>query len=151
MAVKEADKCGPTKTAFSVGAVLVHGTQVLATGYSRELPGNTHAEQCALIKYSQLHPNCPTIVPMGTVLYTTMEPCSFRLSGNEPCCDRILATQGAIGTVFVGVMEPDTFVKNNTSLNKLESHGVNYIQIPGYEEECTIIAFKGHDNSDDKA
>ncbi|CAD6646762.1 XXYS1_4_G0028860.mRNA.1.CDS.1 [Saccharomyces cerevisiae] len=151
MAVKESDKCGPTKTAFSVGAVLVHGTQVLATGYSRELPGNTHAEQCALIKYSQLHPNCPTIVPMGTVLYTTMEPCSFRLSGNEPCCDRILATQGAIGTVFVGVMEPDTFVKNNTSLNKLESHGVNYIQIPGYEEECTIIAFKGHDNSDDKA
>nr|CAI6776205.1 BFH_HP1_G0048730.mRNA.1.CDS.1 [Saccharomyces cerevisiae] len=58
-------KCGPTKTAFSVGAVLVHGTQVLATGYPRELPGNTHAEQCALIKYLQLHLNCPTYSPYG--------------------------------------------------------------------------------------
>ena len=79
-------------------------------------------------------------------LYTTMEPCSFRLSGNEPCVQRILSQKGNIGTVFVGVMEPDTFVKNNTSLALLETAGINYILIPGFETECTEAAVKGHEN-----
>lgn len=143
LAIKEADKCGPTKTAFSVGAVLVNGTEVLELGYSRELPGNTHAEQCALEKY--FTKTGKREVPAGTIIYTTMEPCSFRLSGNEPCVQRIMSLQGNIQTVFVGVLEPDTFVKNNTSLSLLENANINYIQIPGYEKECTIIAFKGHE------
>lgn len=142
-AIEEADKCGPTKTAFSVGAVLVNGTEVLSVGHSRELPGNTHAEQCALEKYFETHNTDK--VPPGTVIFTTMEPCSFRLSGNLPCLQRIMAQDGNISTVFVGVMEPDTFVKNNTSLTDLENNNINYIQIPGYEEQCKIIAFKGHD------
>ncbi|CCK72542.1 uncharacterized protein KNAG_0K01770 [Huiozyma naganishii CBS 8797] len=141
-AIEEARKCGPTTTAFSVGAVLTNGTDVLEVGYSRELPGNTHAEQCALEKYFTKTGH--RRVPPGTVLYTTMEPCSFRLSGNDPCVQRVLSLGGDIQTVFVGVMEPDTFVKNNTSLTLLENAGINYIQIPGYESECTKIAFHGH-------
>ncbi|KAL3230239.1 tRNA pseudouridine(32) synthase, mitochondrial [Nakaseomyces bracarensis] len=143
MAIDEADKCGPTQTAFSVGAVIVNGTEILSTGYSRELPGNTHAEQCALEKYFERTGS--NEVPAGSVIYTTMEPCSFRLSGNLPCLERILAQQGNIGTVFVGVMEPDTFVKNNTSLTALENNGIDYILIPGYEDRCNEIAFKGHE------
>lgn len=143
LAIKEADKCGPTTTAFSVGAVLVNGTEILEVGYSRELPGNTHAEQCALEKY--FTKTGKKEVPPGTVIYTTMEPCSFRLSGNNPCVQRIMSLDGNIQTVFVGVLEPDTFVKNNTSLSLLENAGINYIQIPGYEDQCTIIAFKGHE------
>ncbi len=143
MAIKEADKCGPTKTAFSVGAVLVNGTEILDVGYSRELPGNTHAEQCALEKY--FTKTGKRAVPPGTIIYTTMEPCSFRLSGNEPCVQRIMSLNGNIQTVFVGVLEPDTFVKNNTSLSLLEDVHINYIQIPGYEEQCTLISFKGHE------
>ncbi|CAL9728808.1 bifunctional protein Rib2p [Monosporozyma unispora] len=143
MAIKEADKCGPTKTAFSVGAVLVNGTEILEVGYSRELPGNTHAEQCALEKY--FTKTGKRAVPPGTIIYTTMEPCSFRLSGNEPCVQRIMSLNGNIQTVFVGVLEPDTFVKNNTSLSLLEDVHINYIQIPGYEEQCTLISFKGHE------
>lgn len=143
MAILEADKCGPTKTAFSVGAVLVNGDKILEVGYSRELPGNTHAEQCALEKY--FTKTGKKDVPPGTIIYTTMEPCSFRLSGNEPCVQRIMSLNGNIQTVFVGVLEPDTFVKNNTSLSLLEEANINYVQIPGYEEQCTLISFKGHE------
>lgn len=141
-ALEEAKKCGETKTAFNVGALLVNGTEILSSGYSRELPGNTHAEQCALDKYSAQHENAP--LPQGTVIYTTMEPCSLRLSGNLPCVDRIIDINSAIKTVFVGVMEPDIFVKNNTSYQKLAQHGIDYILIPGYEKEILEVACKGH-------
>lgn len=142
LAITEAKKCEATTTAFSVGAVLVNGEDVLSVGYSRELPGNTHAEQCALEKYFEK--TGQRTVPEGTIIYTTMEPCSYRLSGNTPCVDRIISLEGNIKTVFVGVMEPDTFVKNNTSLAKLSQHDIDYVLIPGYEEECTKAAFKGH-------
>ncbi|SCU80526.1 LADA_0B08020g1_1 [Lachancea dasiensis] len=144
MAVREAQKCGPTDTAFSVGAVLVNGNTVLAVGHSRELPGNTHAEQCALEKYCS-QTNLEFVTP-GTVIYTTMEPCSLRLSGQKPCVDRILEQAGNIRTVFVGVMEPDTFVKRNTSKARLSQQDIDYVFIPGYEEVCTEAAFKGHEN-----
>jgi tRNA pseudouridine synthase 8/2,5-diamino-6-(5-phospho-D-ribitylamino)-pyrimidin-4(3H)-one deaminase len=140
MALKEAQKCDDTQTAFSVGCVLVLDGKVLGTGYSRELPGNTHAEQCALEKYFQQ--NDVQDVPTGTVCYTTMEPCSLRLSGNEPCVDRILNT--CIRTVFVGVTEPDTFVKKNVGLDKLKQRGVEYIKVDGFEDDILKAAFKGH-------
>ena len=60
-------------------------------------------------------------------MYTTMEPCSIRLSGNLPCCQSILSTlrrpepssgskAGAgvgvrITRVYVGAMEPENFVQ----------------------------------------
>ncbi|CDR39879.1 CYFA0S04e00144g1_1 [Cyberlindnera fabianii] len=138
LALDEAKKCGPTETAFSVGALLVKDGEILSTGYSRELPGNTHAEQCALDKYFENHNE----LPKGTVCYTTMEPCSLRLSGNLPCVDRILKTD--IKAVFVGVVEPDTFVKNNVGLEKLREKGVEYIKVPGLEDDILKAAFKGH-------
>ncbi|CUM68300.1 uncharacterized protein PRCAT00006022001 [Priceomyces carsonii] len=140
LAIKEARKCGETQTQFNVGAVLVYDGVTLETGHSRELPGNTHAEQCALEKY---YKKTNSDVPMGCEIYTTMEPCTLRLSGNLPCTDRILKTD--ITTCFVGVLEPDVFVKNNSSLKKLTDNGVEYIHIPGYENECLEIAEKGHE------
>lgn len=141
LALENAKKCGETQTQFNVGAVLVLNGEILETGHSRELPGNTHAEQCALEKYFKRTGN--TDVPEGTEIYTTMEPCSFRLSGNLPCVERILATN--IKTCFVGVVEPDTFVKENTGKKKLSDAGVEYVHIPGYEEECLRVAKLGHD------
>ena len=34
----------PVDTAYCVGCVIVKNNVVISTGYSRELPGNTHAE-----------------------------------------------------------------------------------------------------------
>lgn len=143
LAIEEARKSEPTPTAFCVGALLVNDGNIISTGYSRELPGNTHAEQCALDKYFAEHNT--DIVPPGTELYTTMEPCSLRLSGNEPCVDRVLKQHGNISSVFVGVMEPVTFVKNNVSYDRLTNAGINYIKVDGFEEEAIEIASKGHE------
>lgn len=140
-ALEEAKKCGPTETAFCVGAVLAKDGKILETGYSRELPGNTHAEQSALDKYREKHDG--EDVPEGTVVYTSMEPCSERLSGNKPCVDRILDCKN-IKAVFVGVLEPDTFIAKNSGKAKLEAADIEYIHIPGFEEESLKIAKYGH-------
>uniref|UniRef100_C7DTI5 DRAP deaminase n=1 Tax=[Candida] membranifaciens TaxID=45567 RepID=C7DTI5_9ASCO len=142
LAIELAEKCGETTTQFNVGAVLVYDGEILGTGHTRELEGNTHAEQCALEKYFTR--TGERNVPYGTKIYTSMEPCSFRLSGNLPCVERILQTN--ITTCFVGVVEPGDFVKDNTSVQTLESKGVEYIHIPGYEEKCLEIAKRGHES-----
>ncbi|KAI5792362.1 cytidine deaminase-like protein [Pyronema domesticum] len=135
-ALYQAKQSVPVPTAFCVGAVLVGPDgEVLATGFSRELPGNTHAEQCCLDKLSAL--GIP--VPEGSIMYTTMEPCSERLSGNQPCLYRILET-GAIKTVVVGVKEPGTFVKENIAEKKLWDGGVRYLKVDGIEEEALRVA-----------
>ncbi len=142
MALDEAKKCVPTSTAFCVGAVLVNEGKVLSTGYSRELEGNTHAEQNALQKYFEK--TGKKDVPPGTELYTTMEPCSKRLSGNLPCLNRILALKNHVTTCFVGVMEPSTFVAKNVSYDKLTHGGISYIKVPGFEREALEVAKRGH-------
>lgn len=156
LALNEARKSPPRPTNFRVGAVLVNGTtgEVLSTGYTLELPGNTHAEQCALSKFAQLH-NLPfervgeALRPeLAAVIYTTMEPCVERLSGNLPCVDRILQTQtidcGGIRRVFTGVKEPDIFVKGNSGRAKLERAGIQCILVPGFEKEALEVAKAGH-------
>lgn len=142
VALEMANKCGETQTQFNVGCVIVNNGEIISTGHSREIEGNTHAEQCALEKYFKKIGKRE--IPPGSEIYTTMEPCSLRLSGNLPCVDRILNT--SIKTCFVGVVEPDIFVKDNTGYKKLTENNVEYIHIPGYEEECLKIATKGHEN-----
>lgn len=111
-----AARCAPAATAYNVGAVLVgENGQVLATGYSRELPGNTHAEECALRKAGD--------VPVaGATLYTTMEPCSRRLSGNVPCTRRIV--DAGIARVVLAILEPPRFVADCTGVVDLRAAGI---------------------------
>ncbi|KAL9603144.1 MAG: hypothetical protein Q9219_001347 [cf. Caloplaca sp. 3 TL-2023] len=79
-----AQKSPPKPTNFRVGALLVDEAEnrILASGFTLELPGNTHAEQCALQKYSSAHGvaevDLGKVLPTQTVLYTTMEPCQKR-------------------------------------------------------------------------
>jgi len=155
LAIDEARKSPPKPTNFCVGALLVdeERDEVLATGYTSELPGNTHAEQCCLSKYAAKHgvpeDRVGEVLPPGAVIYTTMEPCNLRLSGNLPCADRILQTQtegkGGICKVYSGVKEPEKFVGENSGRAKLESHGVQCIYISGFEDEVLKVATAGHE------
>ena len=85
----------------------------------------------------------------GCVLYMTMEPCVKRMSGNESCVDRILKLRDEGGRrgiikVYVGAREPDTFVKENDGLKRLEENGVEWELVDGFEEEIIRVATAGH-------
>jgi len=161
-ALLEAAKCVPTPTAFSVGCLLVarypsitDSPVVLATGYSRELPGNTHAEANALTKARSLSPEelsamlpntagqKPTIddVLMHTDVYTTLEPCSVRTSGLAPCADALVAAN--VPRCFIGVGEPDDFVQCEGA-QKLKAAGCQVIWLKGLEKECLTAARRDH-------
>ena len=151
---------GPDK--FCVGAVLVDGDtgEILSTGYSIELPGymegdsgSTHAEQCCFIKVAQKHglpavraeEHIADVLPPNPVLYTTMEPCNARLSGNRTCCDRIVALKEKLKTVYVGIREPNTFIVDNDGKKRLEDEGIQFQMVEGTEQLCCEVAMAGHE------
>jgi pyrimidine deaminase RibD-like protein len=140
----------PKPTNYRVGALILDPTtnNILATGYTLELQGNTHAEQCCLIKISNMYgvteEMLGDVLPPTIVLYTTVEPCGKRLSGNLPCVERILRLRKVIKTVYVGVKEPEKFVGENVGRSKLEQAGIEVVLIEGMEEEILKVATAGH-------
>jgi pyrimidine deaminase RibD-like protein len=190
-ALDEARKCTHVPTAFCVGCIIVipaDGTEVLrtehessitgasftlplsirskglvlATGYSRELPGNTHAEANALHKAHQLESLPSTLsVPLlssgaeaednalpltghgisdllaQSSIYTTLEPCSVRTSGLAPCANAILDAR--IKKCYIGAPEPPDFVTCEGA-KILRDAGVEVIWVKGLEEECLSVA-----------
>lgn len=153
-ALSLAEKSIPKSTNFRVGAVLVDEAtnEILSTGYTLELPGNTHAEQCCLDKYVALKGvsdhDIGSVLPVNAALYSTMEPCDRRTSGNVPCTERILntrhGTNGGIKTVYLGMTEPLIFVGENTGKSKLEEAGIRCVHVTGLEEEIMRVATAGH-------
>ncbi|KAJ3415755.1 GTP-binding protein of the rab [Chytridiales sp. JEL 0842] len=139
IAISKARQSIPVSSAYCVGAVLVrypstdpngkhdHGT-ILSTGYSRELPGNTHAEECCLLKLSH-NPN----LARGAHIYTTMEPCGERLSGKKSCAERIL--ESGISRVVIGIPEPPNFIAECVGAELLRSKGVVVEYLSGFEGE----------------
>jgi pyrimidine deaminase RibD-like protein len=164
LALSEAAKCEPISTAFCVGCVLKvqwpsQDTKpiVLARGYSRELPGNTHAEANALAKakslspaeLSTLFPSAPPSIEIADILaqtdvYTTLEPCSVRTSGLAPCADALIGAN--VRRCFIGVGEPDDFV-NCEGAQKLKDAGIEVIWLKALEKECLQAARRGHNVS----
>lgn len=149
-ALSLASKSPPKSTNFRVGAILLDCSTntIITTGYTLELQGNTHAEQCCLLKLSEKH-QVPEellseVLPKNTVLYTTVEPCAKRLSGNRPCVERILRLANKIQVVYVGVKEPETFVGENEGRARLEEAGIKVVLVEGLEEEILEIATAGH-------
>jgi pyrimidine deaminase RibD-like protein len=150
LALEQAQKSPPKPTNYRVGAVVVDSAanEILATGFTLELPGNTHAEQCCFIKLAGKHgvseENLKDALPSELDLYTTVEPCSKRLSGNLPCVERVLRLAGCIRTVYVGIMEPETFVAENTGKKSLEHAGISVVHVEGFEKEILEVATAGH-------
>lgn len=142
-ALQLASQCEETNAAFSVGCVISlssSGAQ-LSTGFSRQEPGNTHAEEVALnhLMSTSTTFSGPSVVELD--LYTTMEPCSERLSKKPPCVQRILDFNKAgysrgdgkkmkITRIFQGVQEPDDFVKC-AGTHILQQEGVQVVTVLG--------------------
>ncbi|KAF8332266.1 diaminohydroxyphosphoribosylamino-pyrimidine deaminase [Cantharellus anzutake] len=159
LALERAKECIPTPSAFCVGCVITvpHSTSdvpiVLETGFSRELPGNTHAEANALTKTRSLtsqklsellgEESPPEIEELlkNADVYTTMEPCSVRLSGLAPCADALI--EANVRRCIIGVGEPADFVKCEGA-TKLQAAGIEVVWVSGLEEECLEVARRGH-------
>ena len=160
-ALAQARLSPPAPTKFCVGAVLVdeETNEILSTGYSLELPrdslgdpGSTHAEQCCFIKIAQKYhlpeERIGEVLPQHTALYTTMEPCNKRLSGNRTCVERILRLKGAVKSVYIGIREPKIFVGVNQGITRLLDAGVKVEFVEGMEDRILQVSTAGHETSD---
>lgn len=112
----------PSDGAYSVGAIIVDSAgAVIATGYSRERGCESHAEQVAIEKALERG------VPVDTAtLYSSLEPCSVRLSGSVTCTARIF--DAGIPRVVFAMREPPVFVEGHGA-DVLEAGGVEVVEI----------------------
>ncbi|KAI8682846.1 hypothetical protein LRP88_05189 [Fusarium phalaenopsidis] len=149
-ALGQANNSPPKPTNFRVGALIVRldDNTIIAEGYTLELPGNTHAEECCLLKLAEQHgtteEKLPEVFNTPHALYTTVEPCFKRLSGKLPCVERVLRQKQWITKVYVGVQEPETFVGENTGRKTLQDAGVKVHLVSGLEDEILQVATAGH-------
>lgn len=115
-------QCPPSKTAFSVGAIIVSADgEIIATGYSREGDPHDHAEETALAKV----PNDSRLAS-GTI-YSSLEPCSKRSSHPLTCTQLILAA--GIPRVVLAWREPNIFV-DCEGAELLRAAGREVIEMP---------------------
>ena len=144
-ACRLAARCAPVAAAYNVGALVVaaDGATVLAGGFSRELPGNTHAEEVALARaLAAAGPAADggATLLRGATLYTSMEPCSERLSGKAPCVQRIV--DAGIRRVVLAIREPPHFVACS-GVAQLRAAGVEVVCADG-AAECAALALQAN-------
>ncbi|MET9562364.1 MULTISPECIES: dihydrofolate reductase family protein [Streptomyces] len=127
LACELAAECPPSRTAFSVGAVVVaaDGTE-LARGYSRESDPVSHAEEAALAKIAPGDPRLP-----GATVYSSLEPCARRASRPAPCARLIL--DAGVRRVVTAWREPDTFVAAADGNGLLAAAGADVVVLPEHE------------------
>ena len=149
-----ASSCVRVETAYNVGALLVGSSgEVLATGFSREIEGNTHAEEVCLMKMMKKGEEGSDVdgssfltrrsdLLRGATLYSTMEPCSKRLSGKKPCCE--LLAESGIARVVIAVREPSTFVQKCEGADRLEFAGIKVDFLDDRECQSQALAANDH-------
>jgi diaminohydroxyphosphoribosylaminopyrimidine deaminase / 5-amino-6-(5-phosphoribosylamino)uracil reductase len=118
---------GKTSPNPAVGAVLVRGGSLLATGWHRRA-GGPHAEIEALSALPRLESAA------GATLYATLEPCST-IGRTPPCTDAIIAAK--IGRVVVGAIDANP-KHQGRGLERLRRAGIA-ITTGILEEECGLL------------
>lgn len=122
-AVELSRRCPPSFSAFSVGAVLVGaGGEVMAEGFSRDVDPHLHAEESVLRRVAPGDPRLAT-----ATLYTSLEPCSVRLSGSRSCSELIIAA--GIGRMVFAMREPGLFVDGHGA-DVLRRARVEVVELP---------------------
>ena len=126
MALDEARKAwGRTSPNPCVGAVIVKGDGVVATGY-HERAGTPHAEIHALQKAGEQ--------ARGATMFVTLEPCNH--SGRTgPCSHAVVA--GGIRRVVIGMLDPNSLVAGGGEKYLLD-HDVE-VTTGVLEDECRAI------------
>src|SRR3989338_3684930 len=102
---------GSTSPNPMVGAVIVKGTRVIATGWHKRC-GADHAEIVALKKAGA--------GARGAKLYVTLEPC-FHYGRTPPCVDQVI--DSGIREVVIGMVDPNPLTRGK-SIAKLRRAGI---------------------------
>jgi len=105
---------GATSPNPMVGAVLVHGDEIIAEGH-HEAPGREHAEVAALRAVPDGGP------PLSAcTMYVNLEPCCH-FGRTPPCADALI--RAGIGRVVVGMVDPDPRVRGG-GIARLRAAGI---------------------------
>ena len=133
-----AGRCPPSRTAFSVGAVVVDAAGAeLARGFSRAEDPRDHAEEVALARIARRHggtapadlAGLPGTGLAGATIYTSLEPCGERASRPASCSDLILAA--GLRRVVFAWREPPVFVPGaGAGVERLRARGVEVVEVP---------------------
>jgi diaminohydroxyphosphoribosylaminopyrimidine deaminase/5-amino-6-(5-phosphoribosylamino)uracil reductase len=123
LALDEASKgVGRTSPNPPVGAVIVKGDKVIATGYHHKA-GGPHAEIVALRKAK--------LSSKGATLYITLEPCAHT-GKTPPCIEAIIKSK--IKEVVIGIRDPNPLV-NGRGIRRLRSEGIG-VKLGVLKSEC---------------
>ncbi|KAJ2559934.1 hypothetical protein EV175_000047 [Coemansia sp. RSA 1933] len=130
LAILQAEMATPNANAFNTGIIIVNGMTPISEGRSRELNLDKHAAEIAIIKAK--HGKSSGLLK-GSTMYTTMEPCSSTMVSKVPCTSHII--DAGIGTVVIGVKEPDSFV-NCKGVETLCAAGIHVVHLRLLQEKC---------------
>jgi diaminohydroxyphosphoribosylaminopyrimidine deaminase/5-amino-6-(5-phosphoribosylamino)uracil reductase len=85
-----------------VGAVIAHPNgEIISTGFRGQYTPGNHAEQEALVGIREE-------VVAGAVVYSTLEPCTFR-GKQTPCCLRLM--DRSVSEVVIGILDPNPDIR----------------------------------------
>lgn len=123
-------RCAPSRSAYSVGALLVTATgHMIATGYSRETDPKDHAEEVALRRAAGQR-----LADLeAATLYSSLEPCLRRASRPESCAALIAAA--GLRRVVIAWREPPLFVPGGGTA-WLAERGIAVIELPELAREA---------------
>lgn len=97
-----------------VGAVIAHPNgEIISTGFRGQYTRGNHAEQEALVGIRE-------DVVAGAVVYSTLEPCTFR-GKQTPCCLRLI--DRAVSEVVIGLLDPNPDIRGR-GWWKFEERGI---------------------------
>jgi len=86
-----------------VGAVLVKDNKIIESACRGEFDPGDHAE------YTLLEKKLKDQLLAGSILFTTLEPCTKRNHPKIPCVDRVIERK--IKKVWIGMVDPDERIK----------------------------------------
>jgi diaminohydroxyphosphoribosylaminopyrimidine deaminase / 5-amino-6-(5-phosphoribosylamino)uracil reductase len=132
VAIDLSRRCVPSRTAFSVGALVVDvNGNLLAGGHSRETDPLVHAEESAIAKLGSSGRGLGQ-----ATIYSSLEPCSARRSRPRACADLILAA--GIGRVVFALREPTLFAEGRGA-ERLMAAGVEVTELAELADQVRAI------------
>jgi pyrimidine deaminase RibD-like protein len=97
-----------------VGAVIAHPNgEIISTGFRGQYTPGNHAEQEALVGINE-------DVVAEAVVYSTLEPCTFR-GTQTPCCLRLI--DRSISEIVIGILDPNPEIRGR-GWWKFEEHKI---------------------------